>query len=79
LLSPSNCWWLNPEVLRATAATGGRNFAEGGSHWLSDQQEILAGYIPGASRRRCAPHCVGQDVAVTPGKVVYCNALIQLI
>ncbi|WP_455153145.1 hypothetical protein [Cupriavidus basilensis] len=79
MLSPSNCWWLNPEVLRAVAETGGRNFLEGGRHWLEDQQEILAGHIPRTSRRRCAPHCVGRDVAITPGKVVYRNALTELI
>ncbi|MDW3687967.1 poly-beta-hydroxybutyrate polymerase N-terminal domain-containing protein [Cupriavidus sp. CV2] len=79
MLSPSNCWWLNPEVLRAVAETGGRNFLEGGRHWLDDQQEILAGHVPRTSRRRCAPHCVGRDVAITPGKVIYRNALIELI
>ncbi|MGH8854790.1 MAG: poly-beta-hydroxybutyrate polymerase N-terminal domain-containing protein, partial [Telluria sp.] len=79
MLSPGNCWWINPEVLRAVAETGGRNFLEGGRHWLDDQQEIFAGHIPRTSRRRCAPHCVGQDVAITPGKVVYRNALIELI
>lgn len=79
MLSPSNCWSLNPEVLRATAGTGGQNFVEGGRHWLDDLQEILAGASSGSSRRRCAPYCIGQDVAVTPGKVVYRNDLIELI
>ncbi|KDP87709.1 poly-beta-hydroxybutyrate polymerase [Cupriavidus sp. SK-3] len=79
LLSPSNSWWLNPEVLRVTLATGGRNFLAGGAHWLEHQQEIWSGYVPGASRRRCAPSCVGQNVAITPGKVVYRNALMELI
>ncbi|WP_133660722.1 alpha/beta fold hydrolase [Paraburkholderia sp. BL10I2N1] len=79
MLSPSNCWWLNPEVLRAIAATGGRNFIDGSRHWLEDQQALLAGSVPGPLRRLCAPHCVGRDVAVTPGKVVYRNALIELI
>lgn len=79
MLAPSNCWWLNPEVLRATATTGGQNFADGARHWVSDQQEILARTIPGASRRTCESHCVGRDVAITPGKVVFRNALIELI
>lgn len=78
-LSPSNCWWLNPEVLRVAFKTCGRNFIAGGAHWLEHQQEIWSGYMPGTSRRRCAPSCVGQNVAITPGKVVYRNALMELI
>jgi polyhydroxyalkanoate synthase len=77
--SPTNCWWLNPEVLRAIAATGGGNFVDGTRNWLEDQQDLFAGHAPGTSRRRCAPHCVGRDVATTPGKVVYRNPLIELI
>ncbi len=79
VLSPSNFWWLNPEVLRAAAATGGANFAVGAWHWLQDQQDILAGHAPGASCQRCAPQRVGKDVATTPGRVVYRNALFELI
>ncbi len=78
MLSPSNCWWLNPEVLRAVVETGGHNFLAGARHWLDDQQEILAG-VPRTSRPRGTSHCVGRDVAVTPGKVVYRNTLIELI
>uniref|UniRef100_UPI003F492F8B PHA/PHB synthase family protein n=1 Tax=Cupriavidus yeoncheonensis TaxID=1462994 RepID=UPI003F492F8B len=79
LLSPSNCWWLNPEVLRVMRETGGKNLLAGGAHWLEHQQEIWSGYVPGASRRRCAPARVGQNVAITPGKVVYRNALMELL
>ncbi|MBC8752555.1 MULTISPECIES: PHA/PHB synthase family protein [Paraburkholderia] len=79
MLSPSNCWWLNPEVLRAMMETGGRNFVEGGRRWLDDQQEVLAGYSPRTSPQRCVAHYVGQRVAITPGRVVYRNELIELI
>lgn len=79
MLSPSNCWWLNPEVLRTLAETGGRNFLAGACHWLDDQHDIFAGRVLHTSRGRCGPHCVGRDVAITPGKVVYRNALIELI
>ncbi len=79
MLSPSNFWWLNPEVLRAAAATGGANFAVGAWHWLEDQRDILAGYAPSTSRRQCARSRVGKDVATTAGSVVYRNALFELI
>ncbi|KAI3604935.1 Polyhydroxyalkanoic acid synthase (plasmid) [Cupriavidus necator H850] len=73
------CWWLNPEVLRVTIETCGRNFLVGGAHWLEHQWEICSGYVPGTSRRRCVPSCVGKSVAITPGKVVYRNALMELL
>ena len=79
MLSPANCWWLNPQVLRAIVDTGGRNFFEGARNWLEDQEDLLAGRIPGSSIRRFAPHQLGRDVATTPGKVVYRSALIELI
>ncbi len=79
MLSPTNCWWLNPQVLRTTIDTGGRNFLDGARNWLEDQQDLLSGSVPGTSRRRIAPGSVGHDVAITPGKVVYRNALFELI
>jgi polyhydroxyalkanoate synthase subunit PhaC len=79
MLSPANCWWLNPQVLRAMVNTGGRNFLDGASNALEDQQDLLTGSVPGTSRRRFAPGRVGRDVAITPGKVVYRNALLELI
>lgn len=79
MLSPANCWWLNPQVLRAMANTGGGNFVDGARNWLEDQHDLLAGTVPGTSRRRGAPGCVGRDVAITPGKVVYRNPLFELI
>ncbi|SCU74537.1 Poly-beta-hydroxybutyrate polymerase domain-containing protein [Cupriavidus necator] len=79
MLSPSNFWWLNPEVLSAAAETGGANFIAGGGQWLDDHRHILAGFAPGDSRRRCLPQRVGRDVATTPGQVVYRNALFELI
>ncbi|PMS38493.1 polyhydroxyalkanoate synthase [Trinickia symbiotica] len=79
MLSPSNCWWLNPQVLRAITETGGRNFADGACNWLEDQEDLLEGRVPGSSSRRFAPNQLGHIVAATPGKVVYRNQLIELI
>ncbi|HEX2940817.1 MAG TPA: alpha/beta fold hydrolase, partial [Rhodopila sp.] len=74
VFSPSNVPWLNPEVIGATQRTGGGNFINGLSHLLSDLQEAFGGQ---ASRRN--QFRVGQDLAATPGRVVFRNDLIELI
>lgn len=74
VFSPSNIPWLNPEVIQATIATGGRNFLAGSANLFTDLQEILSG-------RPCGPdeYRIGRDVAATPGKVILRNELIELI
>ena len=74
MLSPSNFPWLNPQVIAATAQQGGGNFVEGAKLFLGDLQQALSGK-PQAD----APLRVGRDLAITPGKVVFRNALIELI
>lgn len=74
LVSPANCPWTNPEVVRRTGAEAGNNLLRGLSYWLEDQEALLAGPGP-----RAADHAVGRDVAVTPGMVVHRNELIELI
>jgi len=72
MFSPSNLPWLNPEVINATANTGGRNLAAGFGNFLSDIQEAISGRPSGSFQ-------VGRDLAATPGKVVLRNELIELI
>jgi polyhydroxyalkanoate synthase len=72
-LSPSNAPWINPEVLSRTVRTGGLNFVEGAGHWLEDLQAVATGREPPK------PLEVGRDLAVTPGKVIFRNELIELI
>jgi polyhydroxyalkanoate synthase len=69
LISPSNVPWLNPEVIEATRATGGRNVLDGLVNLLHDVNGTPA-------RGNFAP---GRNLAVTPGKVVFRNRLIELI
>jgi len=69
LISPSNVPWLNPEVIEATRATGGRNLVDGLVNLLHDVNGTPA-------RGNFAP---GRNLAVTPGKVVFRNSLIELI
>jgi polyhydroxyalkanoate synthase subunit PhaC len=73
--SPSNSPWLNPEVLRTTFLTGGQNLVAGGQHFIEDWERAVSGKPPvGAEAFQ-----VGSNLAVTPGKVVYRNHLIELI
>jgi polyhydroxyalkanoate synthase subunit PhaC len=72
LMSPSNVPWLNPEVIETTRASGGANLTAGMRNLLHDQAMTQAG----AATSR---FIVGKDLAATPGKVVFRNALIELI
>jgi polyhydroxyalkanoate synthase len=74
-VSPSNFLPTNPEVLRVTAETGGRNLWNGFQNWLEDAERALLDRPPAGAEAFQA----GRDVAVTPGKVVYRNRLIELI
>jgi polyhydroxyalkanoate synthase subunit PhaC len=75
VFAPTNVPWMNPVILRRTAQEGGRNLVRGMTNWLEDLDHQLAGKPPvGAETYR-----VGRDVAVTPGKVVYRNDLMELI
>ena len=73
--APSNVPWLNPVIIRRTAQEAGFNLLRGAQNWLDDVDRQLAGKPP-AGTEAFRP---GRDVAVTPGRVVYRNALIELI
>jgi polyhydroxyalkanoate synthase len=74
-VAPTNFAISNPKVLRKIMATGGGNFVSGLHNWIEDWQSLLAG----GKLRSDQQFVVGKDVAVTPGKVVYRNELIELI
>jgi polyhydroxyalkanoate synthase len=75
IVSPSNSALTNPEVIRRTVETGGRNFAAGFKNFLDDLARQWMGQPPVGT----SDFQVGRDVAVTPGKVIYRNHLIELI
>jgi polyhydroxyalkanoate synthase len=75
IVSPSNFPFTNPEVLRRTMETGGLNLYQGWSNWIADWERIQAGGRP-VGAEAFQP---GKTVAVTPGKVVFRNRLIELI
>jgi polyhydroxyalkanoate synthase subunit PhaC len=72
-MSPSNFALTNPEVLKATAETGGANLLKGLEHLLGDLQ---TGRMKMTDENAFE---VGRNVAITPGKVVHQNRLFQLI
>jgi polyhydroxyalkanoate synthase len=75
LWSPSNFPWSNPEVLRAAWAQYGMNFANGAANFAEDWRREALGEPP-AGAEAFVP---GEQVAVTPGKVVMRNRLAELI
>jgi len=74
-LSPSNFPLTNPEVQRVTAEQGGRNLWRGWQNWIEDTERAALGLPPVGAEAYQA----GRDVAVTTGKVVYRNRLMELI
>jgi polyhydroxyalkanoate synthase len=76
-LAPTNFVFTNPEVLRATVDSGGRNLIEG-LHNLLDDLERGGGQLS-ISMTDPSAFKLGENVATAPGKVVYQNDLIQLL
>jgi polyhydroxyalkanoate synthase len=74
-VAPSNFPALNPEIIQATVASGGRNLTDGAAHFVQDMIKAMT------QRHDPAPEGfkVGQDLARTPGTVVFRNDLFELI
>jgi len=74
-ISPSNIPWLNPVIVRRTLEERGANLMRGWQYWLDDCQRMATlTQSPPSTQFR-----VGEEIAVTPGRVVYRNHLIELI
>jgi polyhydroxyalkanoate synthase subunit PhaC len=74
-VSPVNFTATNPEVLAATFREGGQNFIRGFMNFWADWERAVGGKSPiGAEAFQ-----PGEHVALTKGKVVYRNRLIELI
>ena len=75
MFSPSNFILTNPEVLQHTFKKGGMNLVRGLQNLIEDWERSVSGKKPVGTEN----FVVGRDVAVTPGKVIYRNRLIELI
>ncbi|MFZ2870267.1 PHA/PHB synthase family protein [Zavarzinia sp.] len=76
-IAPSNFVLTNPEVLRVTIESNGENLVRGLDHVLEDLER-------GKGRlaiRMTDPNAfeVGRNIAVTPGKVIFRNDLMELL
>jgi polyhydroxyalkanoate synthase len=76
-MSPSNFLLTNPEVLRKTAETGGENLLKGLNNLLADL-ERGKGKLH-IKMTDMDAFKLGENIGVSPGKVVFQNDLIQLI
>jgi polyhydroxyalkanoate synthase len=72
-ISPTNIAFTNPQVIHEIIQTGGQNLVSGMDHLLRD---IKNGQIKMTDTDAFAP---GRNLALTPGQVIYRNALIELI
>ncbi len=76
-LAPTNFAVLNPEVVEATIASKGENLLKGLENLLED---IDRGHGELAIRQADLEHFkLGENIATTPGKVVFQNEILQLI
>ncbi len=76
-MAPTNFAATNPEVVRRTLETGGENLLQGLSNVLDDLERGNGKLrIKMTDLERFKP---GENVAATPGKVVYQNDLMQLV
>lgn len=78
-ISPANFAFSNPEVIREAILSNGENFVKGMENLLQDLRAAQKNgkfSIPTVDKTAFA---VGENLAITPGKVVYQNELMQLI
>jgi polyhydroxyalkanoate synthase subunit PhaC len=76
-MSPSNFLLTNPEVLRRTAETGGENLLKGLNNLLADLEQGKGKLH--IKMTDMDAFRLGENIGVSPGKVVFQNDLIQLI
>jgi polyhydroxyalkanoate synthase subunit PhaC len=76
-ISPSNFIFTNPELLRTTLNENAENLVRG-AHMLAEDIEAGGGELK-IRQSDLSTFEVGRNLAITPGKVIYQNTLMQLI
>ncbi|HVF01784.1 MAG TPA: hypothetical protein VNA27_10685, partial [Rubrobacteraceae bacterium] len=72
-MAPANFFLTNPAAIRRAIETGGTSLADGARNLASDLEEGRLSMVDADAFE------VGENLATTPGKVVYRNELIELI
>jgi polyhydroxyalkanoate synthase subunit PhaC len=75
MMAPANWLPTNPVVLRDAVDSWGAHLAKGAMNWVSD----VSGQPDAETLAEDARFAVGRNLAITPGKVVWRNRLIELI
>jgi polyhydroxyalkanoate synthase len=75
VLAPSNLPWINPAIAEHTIAEAGTNLLRGAANWIDDLERSLTG-APPPGTEAFRP---GREVAITPGRVVFRNDLMEVI
>jgi polyhydroxyalkanoate synthase subunit PhaC len=73
--NPAHYLLTNPELLELTRAEAGANLVRGAQYWAEDTLRLLQGAGPEPNER----FRVGENIAATPGTVVFQNELMELI
>src|SRR3954469_7921657 len=76
-VSPSNFLLTNPELMRDTLSENAENLVRG-MKMLAEDIEAGHGYLK-LRQSDASKFAVGKNLAMTPGKVIYQNDLMQLI
>ncbi len=76
-LSPTNFPFTNPEVMRETFASNAKNLVQGMTNLVRDMER--SGDLFKMTQTDETAFEVGRNLAMTPGKIVYQNDLLQLI
>lgn len=77
LIAPTNYVWSNPEVIESVVNSGGINLIKGLRNYLEDL--VLNNGQLNVRMTDIKAFKVGKNLAVTPGKVIFQNDLMQLI
>ena len=75
-LSPANYMTTNPQVIHKTLESAGANLVKGVDNFIEDIQQQ---YFREPELQRQETYRVGENIAVTPGQVVFKNNLLELI
>ena len=71
--APSNFPGTNPEVVDEAVRTGGESLTKGMQNWMADMQEGMV------KNTDTDAFTIGENIATSPGKIIFQNALMQII